>query len=69
MNKRDQRTFEVIKKQVGTIVEDLRRLRDRQPEQACMDRYYLDNAEVIAIELYLFLSATVFPDEFNQKSH
>jgi len=68
MNTRDQRTFAAIKKQVGTIVEDLRRLRDRQPEQACMDRNYLDNAEVIAIELHLFLDAT-YSDDSNQKSH
>lgn len=69
MNTRDQRSFKVIKKQIGIVVEDLRRLRDAQPEEAFMDRNYLDQAEIIAIELYLFLCATIFPDEINQKSH
>ena len=69
MNTRDQRSFKVIKKQIGIVVEDLRRLRDAQPEEAFMDRNYLDQAETIAIDLYTLLCEGVFPDEINQKSH
>lgn len=66
MNTKDQRTLGIVRGQMGTILKDLRRLRDAQPEEASMDRDYIEYAIDLADELYTYLKKSILPQQ--QKS-
>ena len=59
MTVKDQRTLGIVGGQMGTILKDLRRLRDAQPEEASLDRDYIEYAIDLADELYTYLKKSI----------